>query len=72
MSKIYRMSMSATYFFNLKADSEDDALNWCMTHDLEDVRKLTNAYEDTYNEAIEDFDEADDGLYIDLTKKTKR
>jgi len=69
MSKIYRMSMSATYFFNVKADSEDDALDWCRTHDFEDVRERTSAYEGSYGEAIEDSDEDDDGLYIDLTEK---
>ena len=39
MSKIYRMSMSATYFFNVRADSEDDALDWCRTHDFENVKR---------------------------------
>lgn len=24
MANVYRMSMSATYYFNIKADSEDD------------------------------------------------
>jgi len=26
MANVYRMSMSATYYFNIKADSEDDGL----------------------------------------------
>lgn len=34
MANVYRMSMSATYYFNIKADSEDDALDWCRTHDF--------------------------------------
>ena len=38
MANVYRMSMSATYYFNIKADSEDDALDWCRTHDFEDVK----------------------------------
>lgn len=69
MANVYRMSMSATYYFNIKADSEDGALDWCRTHDFEDVKAATSAYEDCYDEAIEDSHEDDDGLYIDLTGK---
>lgn len=67
MTKIYRASMTTTYYFNIKAESEEEALEWCQTHDLEDVRKATSAYDPEYSEAIEDRDEEDDGCYVDLT-----
>lgn len=71
MSKVYRVSMSATFFFNIKAESDEEALEWCRTHEFYDVRKATGAIEEIYDERIEDYNE-DDGLYVDLTKKDEK
>ncbi len=72
MSKVYRVSMSATFFFNIKAESDEEALEWCRTHEFSDVRKATGAIEEIYDERIEDYNEDDDGLYVDLTKKDEK
>lgn len=55
---IYRAMMSVTYYFDIKADSEEEALDWLSIHDIEDVEKEStyidvNYYDDILEESTE-------------------
>lgn len=43
--------------FNIEAVDEDQAMNWALTHDIEDVPSYTDIYEDEYAETVKQIDD---------------
>lgn len=64
MASIYRVKMTTTVFFDLKADDMDQAKDWINEHTGEDVMSVAKCYEVDYDETIlyeysEDYDDED-------------
>ena len=53
MAKNYECVMSTEIRVIIKADSEEQAMDWISTHDFSDIRAETTKYDITYNDRVE-------------------
>lgn len=61
MAEIYTCRMTKTMTFDIKANSMEEAQEWCATHDFEDVEKESTYYDVDYSEDVSDFE---DDVYV--------
>jgi len=62
----YECKMIRETTFLLKADNEDDALEWLYTHTADDVEMNVDDYTDDYSEEIVDhIDNVNETTYMD-------
>ena len=66
MADVYKGRMSDSIVFNLKADSEEQAVEWMQMHTREDVMRLTSEYSEEYDEEILDIDRTQEVADIDI------
>lgn len=52
MANIYECEIVRTTKFLVRANNEDDAFEWCLTHDNDDVIALTPAFDNDWEENI--------------------
>ena len=64
---IYRARMQVAYCFDIKADSEEEALDWVQTHDLNDIKNATTYYDPYYDDEIIGESTEDDYVAIDIS-----
>lgn len=78
MPKMYYTTMTYRIGFWIKADSEDAAWDWVVSHNIVDVQNKTCKYEDDWDESVsshafnypDDFSfTLDEGEYIDATNE---
>ena len=60
-AKVYKCKMTKIMTFNIKANSMEEAQEWCATHDFEDVEKESTYWDIDYSEDVLDFE---DGAYV--------
>lgn len=66
MAEIYTCKMTKTITFNMKANSTDEALDWCATHDFEDIENESTYWDVDYSESISEL--KDDGyVAVDIS-----
>lgn len=70
MAEIYTCRMTKTMTFNIKANSMEEAQDWCATHDFIDVQENADGDSDWYLEYSDSVSELEDIGYaaIDITK----
>ena len=67
MAKIYTCRMIKTMKFNIKANSMEDAQDWCAIHDFEDVEKISPYWDVNYSESVSELE--DDGyIAVDISE----
>lgn len=52
MAEIYTCRMTKTMTFDIKANSIEEAQDWCATHDFEDVQNESSCYDIDYSESV--------------------
>ena len=52
MAEIYTCKMTKTMTFDMKANSIEEARDWCVTHDFEDVKKESEYWDINYSESV--------------------
>lgn len=67
MAEIYTCKMTKTITFDIKADSMEEAQDWCATHDFEDVQKASSYWDVDYSENVSELE--DDGyVAVDISE----
>ena len=67
MAEIYTCRMSKTIRFDIKANSMEEAQDWCATHDFEDVQNQSTYWDIDYSEEVSELE--DDGyVAVDISK----
>ena len=65
-AKVYTCRMTKTMTFDIKANSMEEAQEWCATHDFEDVEKESTYWSVDYSEDVSDLE--DDGyVAVDIS-----
>lgn len=59
MSKIFTCTMTNKMTFDMRADSLEQAQEWCQLHDFEDVMHETTCYDCDYDEYVEETDSSE-------------
>lgn len=67
MAKWYECEMTCRYSVNIKANSQDEALDWLREHDLKDIENKTSAYRVSWDEEV--WGETRSTLGIDITEE---
>ena len=68
MAEIYTCKMTKTITFDIKADSMEEAQDWCATHDFEDVQKASSYWDVDYSESVSELE--DDGyIAVDISEE---
>lgn len=67
MAEIYTCRMTKTLTFDIKANSMEEAQDWCATHDFEDVQNASTFWDADYSESVSDL-EGDGYVAIDISK----
>lgn len=66
MAEIYTCRMTQTITFDIKADSMEEAQDWCATHDFDDVKNESTYWNEEYSESVSELE--DDGyVAIDIS-----
>lgn len=52
MEGIYTCRMKKEIIFSVKANSMQEAQDWCATHDFEDVQNKSSSYDIDYSESV--------------------
>ena len=66
MSKIYNVAMEKTVYFNIKADNEDQVMDWMNTHSIEeDAEEVEIHYDDRIIEEVE----GNADVYVDISEE---
>ena len=70
MAEIYTCKMTKTMTFDIKANSMEEAYDWCATHDFEDVQKASTYWDVDYSESVSELE--DDGyVAVDISYQNK-
>ena len=56
-----KRTMTITVNFDIRANSSEEAQDWLNTHSLEDLKKMTSAYDIEYDDQV--LGEIDDEFY---------
>lgn len=68
MAQIYRVKMTTTLEFDLKADDKDQAQNWIEMHSFEDVFNATRRYDiDEESEIVYEYSDTYDDEDINIS-----
>lgn len=68
---VYECLVSHHLVFRIKADSDEDALWWCQSHDMDDIRRATTLYDDSWEETVEKSGADDFGIDISTVEKQR-
>lgn len=66
MSKIYNVAMEKTVYFNIKADNEDQVMDWMNTHSIEEDAEEVEIY---YDDRIIEEVEGNADVYVDISEE---
>lgn len=66
MAEIYTCKMTKTMTFDIKANSIEQAREWCATHDFEDVQKESSYWDVDYSESVSGLED-DEYVAIDIS-----
>lgn len=69
MPKVFEGTLTKKISFNIRADSEEEALFWLQTHDFADVEKVTTLFDVEYGESVEGEVDGDFGIDISTEKE---
>ena len=65
MAEWYECEITCKYSVNIKANSEEEAMDWLRTHNLKDIENETSAYGVSWDEEV--WGTTTESIGIDLT-----
>lgn len=68
MAEIYTCKMTKTMIFDIKANSMEEAQDWCATHDFEDVQKASTYWAVDYSESVSELED-DRYVAVDISEQ---
>jgi len=64
---IYSVVMRKEMFFQIKADSEEEAYDWISSHDMKDVENESTYFDYEYDDQVLGTTNVDDYVAIDIS-----
>lgn len=67
MAEKYICRMTKTMTFGIKANSMEEAQDWCAIHDFEDVQKASSYWNVDYSESVSELED-DAHVAVDISE----